>query len=204
MRKKLMARHEVILMDKVLEEKLSDHSLSNTRSTSQFSGIVFKRGQFNRAYRERFFVLKDEVLEYFEDRKAYLTQNRGDLVLSRHARLKGLISTKNIKVTPATPEGVQKSNDGYHFTMTTEAGRKMECACENAAERDLWVHMLLKTQSTDGTEVNDSISKNFAKLLSKNVKFLCAAGAPLHKNCHSQTKILLACGRNACLLSYRL
>ncbi len=32
-------------------------------------GHVKKRGQVNAAYKGRFFVLKDDVLEYYEDKK---------------------------------------------------------------------------------------------------------------------------------------
>ena len=32
-------------------------------------GNVKKRGQVNAAYKGRFFVLKDDVLEYYEDKK---------------------------------------------------------------------------------------------------------------------------------------
>ncbi len=72
-------------------------------------GKVKKRGgQFNTSYNGRFFVLKDDDLEYYEDKKAYLTKKSGGL--------KGSISTENITVTPGTPGGVLVSNNGYHFT----------------------------------------------------------------------------------------
>jgi hypothetical protein len=111
---------------------------------------VKKRGQLNTAFKQRYFVLKDEMLKYYEDKKAYLTNKRGGL--------KGSTSTKNITVTPATPKGLKLSKDGYHFTVTTgtmqaldqkklyKHGKVIECACESVVERDMWVHKLQESQ----------------------------------------------------------
>jgi hypothetical protein len=124
-------------MPKKMDENISAES-GLWSDAIKFYGKVKKRGQLNTAYKERFFVLKDEVLEYYEDKKAYLTKKRGGL--------KGSVSTKNITVTPATLEGVQESNGAYHFTLATEAGKTIECTCESKAERDLWVHELQEGQ----------------------------------------------------------
>ena len=109
-----------------------------------------KRGQLNIAFKQRYFVLKDKMLEYYEDQKAYLTNKRGGL--------KGSTSTKNITVTPATPKGLKLSKDGYHFTVTTGTmqaldqkklyihGKVIQCACESVVERDMWVHKLQESQ----------------------------------------------------------
>ena len=109
-----------------------------------------KRGQLNIAFKQRYFVLKDKMLEYYEDQKAYLTNKCGGL--------KGSTSTKNITVTPVIPKGLKLSKDGYHFTVTTGTmqaldqkklyihGKVIQCACESVVERDMWVHKLQESQ----------------------------------------------------------
>ena len=111
-----------------------------------------KRGQLNIAFKQRYFVLKDEMLEYYEDQKAYLTNKRGGL--------KGSTSTKNITVTPATPKGLKLSKDGYYVTTSRLPqaqckrlikrnyihGKVIQCACESVVERDMWVHKLQESQ----------------------------------------------------------
>lgn len=42
---------------------------SSTNVRILLEGNVKKRGQVNAAYKGRFFVLKDDVLEYYEDKK---------------------------------------------------------------------------------------------------------------------------------------
>jgi hypothetical protein len=93
-------------------------------------GVVKKRG-LNAAYKTRFLVLSDAMLEYYEDEKAYHVENEGGL--------KGSIPTRIVKVTSV----FNKSNDGYHFTIEdTCNGKLIECACEDAKSRDMWVQKI--------------------------------------------------------------
>lgn len=93
---------------------------------------VKTRGQSNTSFKTICVVLNEGMLEYYEDERSYLfNKKRG---------LKGSIQTKNIKITSATFSGVDVSNDGYHFTIEdTSSGKLIECACEDAQSRDLWV-----------------------------------------------------------------
>ena len=98
-------------------------------------GAAKKRGQINTAYKTRFLVLTDAVLEYYEDEEAYLVGNE--------AGPKGSIPARDIKVKTSTPSGVDQSKDGYHFTIVnTSSGKVIEFACSDAAGRDVWVRKI--------------------------------------------------------------
>jgi hypothetical protein len=104
-------------------------------SVGHHMGVIKKRGQFNTAFKSRFLVLSDDMLEYYEDEKAYLVKKEGGL--------KEPIPTRNVNVTPATRSGADKTNDGYHFTIeNTSNGKLIECACEDAESRDMWVQKI--------------------------------------------------------------
>jgi hypothetical protein len=114
--------------------KLSESRKGRLDPSVGHMGVVKKRGHFNAAYKTRFLVLSDAMLEYYEDEKAYHVQNEGR---------KGSMPTRNAKVTSATLSGAIKSNDGYHFTIEdTSNGKLIECACEDAKSRDIWVQKI--------------------------------------------------------------
>jgi hypothetical protein len=99
-------------------------------------GVAKERGQINTADKHRFLVLSDVMLEYYEDPNAYLADTEGGL--------KGSIPVREIKVTPATPSGVDISQEGHHFTIETNSqGKRIEFACEDADGRDMWVQKIL-------------------------------------------------------------
>jgi hypothetical protein len=106
------------------------------RPGSSHMGFVKKRvlkrgGQVNTAFNPRFFVLSEGMLEYYDDEKTYLVEKVGGL--------RGSIPTRNIKVK----SGADKSNDGYLFTIEdTSSGKLIECACEDAQDRDMWVQKI--------------------------------------------------------------
>ena len=105
-------------------------------------GVVKKRGQVNKAYKERVFALDKDTLEYYAWSPAHASSTSAD----NHAysnrmhdisSMKGCLSTRDLKVTPATTDGVESSRDGYHFSIEDiSSGKIIECACENAIFRD--------------------------------------------------------------------
>jgi hypothetical protein len=106
-------------------------------------GVVKKRSQIKLVYKQYYFVLKHDILEYHEDQMAYITNKDGGL--------KGSISTNKIHVAKFTSNGINKSNDGYHFNVTNKKDATiMECACEDAAGRDMWVQVLQNSIGEDG------------------------------------------------------
>jgi hypothetical protein len=139
-------------------------------------GVVKKRGQINPSYKERFFVLDNDVLEYYDDVHGYLEDDklrlagrdvnrgsmkgadkRGSFNSSLNFELtqqnfsfrqpkghgKGALLTKHLQVSRGTPSGVDKSNDGYHFTVEcTLSNKKIECACADEEGRNMWVRKI--------------------------------------------------------------
>jgi hypothetical protein len=133
-------------------------------------------GQINTCYKERFFVLDNDVLEYYDDVHGYLederlrlagrdvnrvnirsSDRRGSYNSSLNFELthqnlsfrqtkghgKGALLTKLLKVSSGTPNGMDKSNDGYHFTVTcTSSDKKIECACADEEGRNMWVRKI--------------------------------------------------------------
>jgi hypothetical protein len=80
-----------------------DFAGSRTGSrTARLQGNVKKRGQVNPAYKQRFFVLTDDELCYFENEKAYLENHKGGL--------RGSIPIMHVRVTRCTPKGVYASS----------------------------------------------------------------------------------------------
>ena len=56
---------------------------------------------------------------------------------------KGALLTKHLKVSSGTRNGVDKSNDGYHFTVEcTLSDKKIECACADEEGRNMWVRKI--------------------------------------------------------------
>jgi hypothetical protein len=103
--------------------------------TAVWESSRLRRGQFKTDFQTCFLVLSNATLEYYEDEKSYLAANEGGL--------KGSIPTKNLSVTPATPSGVDKSNDLYHFTIKCTSNDKViECACTDAEARGIWVQKI--------------------------------------------------------------
>jgi len=102
-------------------------------------GIVKKRGRFNTSYKERFFVLTSDVLEYYDDIQVYLANMSERL----GTKVKVSLSTRHLKVSPGTPTGVDNSSDGYHFTIESTFDSKVfECACKDKDGRDMWVRKI--------------------------------------------------------------
>ena len=111
-------------------------------------GVVKKRGQVNKAYKERVFTLDKDSLEYY----AWSPADDSSTSADNHAyfnrmhdisSMKGCLSTRDLKVTPATTDGVESSSDGYHFSIEViSSGKIIECACENAIFRDTWVSQI--------------------------------------------------------------
>jgi hypothetical protein len=104
-------------------------------------GVVKKCGQFNAAFKNCFLVLSDAMLEYYEDEKTYLVEKQDGLKARTGgwAEDRGSIPTRNVKVI----SGAEKSNDGYLFTIEdTSNGKLIECACEDAQGRDMWVQKI--------------------------------------------------------------
>ncbi len=108
--------------------------------------LMKKRGQIDTAWKSRFFVLNlsENVLEYWEDEMDYDTHKK------KRQRGSVLLSTGNIKVTSATPNGNDESDEGYHFTLTSDdhafldryPSKMLECACETAEARDMCVQKI--------------------------------------------------------------
>ena len=63
-----------------------------------------KRGQMNKAYKTRFFVLIDAMFEYYWDENSYFVEKEGGLSI-----LRGSIPARDMKVTTATKSGHDKS-----------------------------------------------------------------------------------------------
>jgi hypothetical protein len=95
-----------------------------------------RRGQFNTVFQTCFLVLSNAMLECYEDEQTY--------GVAKESGLKRSIPTKNLSVTPATPSGVDKSNEGYHFTIKCTSNDKVviECACTDAEVRAVWVQKI--------------------------------------------------------------
>ena len=95
-----------------------------------------RRGQFNTAYQTCFLVLNNAMLECYEDEQTYC--------VAKESGLKRSIPTKNLIVTPATPSGVDRSNEGYHFTIKCTSNDKIviECASTDAEVRAMWVQKI--------------------------------------------------------------
>jgi hypothetical protein len=91
-----------------------------------------------------FFVLTDEMFEYYEDENSYLAE--------KERGLRGSIPARNIKVSNGTPRGHDKTRDGYHFTIeNTSNGRVVECACQDAQGRDMWLEKIQACITTRDT-----------------------------------------------------
>ena len=125
-------------IDKKLAKEDAKELLRNIvcplRQSINHMGVV-KTRQSNTAFKTICVVLNEGMLEYYEDERSYL--------FNKERGLKGSILTKNIKITSATFSGVDESNDGYHFTIEdTSSGKLIECACEDAQSRDLWVEKI--------------------------------------------------------------
>ncbi len=119
-------------IDEAAAREVHDNSL---RPHISHMGTAKKRGHVYTAYKTRFLVLTDAVLEYYEDEEAYLVGNE--------AGPRGSIPARDIKVKTSTPCGVDQSKDGYHFTIVnTSSGKVIEFACSDAAGRDVWVRKI--------------------------------------------------------------
>jgi len=98
------------LLSALVKEEATDKKceVRPARQGSSHMGFVKKRGveaessvdfessvggQVNTAFKTRFFVLSEGMLEYYEDEKTYLVEKAGGL--------RGSIPTRNIKVTLA-------------------------------------------------------------------------------------------------------
>ena len=82
------------------EEKTDGECFAGNRTTHQ--GNVKKRGQGNTAYKQRFFVLRDDALYYYTNEKDYLDKVESGC--------KGAIPMKSIKVKRGTPKGAYNSS----------------------------------------------------------------------------------------------
>ena len=85
-----------------------DFAGSRTESrTARHQGPVKKRGFLNPAYKQRFFVLTDDELCYFENERAYLENHKGGL--------RGSIPIIQVRVTRCTPKGVYASRHSTRY-----------------------------------------------------------------------------------------
>jgi len=124
--------------------------------------------QVNTSYQERFFVLNHDVLEYYDDCSVYL-QSQMERVGSKSkvSKFKGTLSTRDLKVSPGTQNGVNQSRDGYHFTIESKFDAKIiECACTDKETRDKWVQKI--------REASAAVMQEVAHCLFKRMYFLCA------------------------------
>jgi len=100
-------------------------------------------GQVNTSYKDRFLVLNHDVLEYYEDVATYIQGNTGTNLVSK---VKGSLYVRCLQVSPSAQDGVNKSSDGYHFTLTyQESGfspKIIEFACMDEEGRDKWVQKI--------------------------------------------------------------
>jgi Ca2+-binding EF-hand superfamily protein len=120
---------------KVLTKEEVQKELSPERPNVRHMGVVKKRGQMNKSYKTRFFVLTDAMFEYYLDENSYFVEKEGGL--------RGSISARDMKVTTATKSGHDKTRDGYHFTIeNTSNGKVVECACEDAEGREMWLQTI--------------------------------------------------------------
>jgi hypothetical protein len=117
---------------------------AGTMSGPQLRGTMLRCEQINTPYKPRFFVLTDEMFEYYEDETSYLAEKEGGL--------RGSIPARNIKVSNGTPRGHDKTRDGYHCTTeNTSNGRVVECACQDAQGRDMWLEKIQACITTRDT-----------------------------------------------------
>jgi hypothetical protein len=137
---KQLEKDETFDMDcSSIEEAVSGLTAISNKS---HKGVVKKR-HLNTTFKSRYFVLSNEILEFYEDERAYIAVSG---LTGKKGGRKGSISIPDVKVTSGTPSGADKSDDGYHFTMEETdgkgKGKVTVCACENAAGRDMWVQKI--------------------------------------------------------------
>jgi hypothetical protein len=83
--------------------------------------MVYKRGHFNKHFRQRFFVLKEGVVHYYKLEDMVVDHDNMYCTESSHVR--GSISCKGLKVEPMDAArhrfGDKKADRiGFHFVMT--------------------------------------------------------------------------------------
>jgi hypothetical protein len=124
--------------------------LDNEKSIGR-CGFVKKKGQYNSSYKDRFLVLNKDGIEYFEDVQAYIASQIQRAGTKLH---KGSLSIRTLKVSSGTPNGVDKSCDGYHFTIESTVGAKaIECACMDEQGRNMWVRKIQEAMEASKQQV---------------------------------------------------
>ena len=96
-----------------------------------YEGIVRKRGQINPDFKPRQFQLSEGMLRYFEIVESTFSEQLVE---------KGSLGCKGMVVTLPTEE--KPTEHGFAFTIISAHGKKIECAVDNARERDQWVEKL--------------------------------------------------------------
>jgi hypothetical protein len=96
-------------------------------------GGVRKRGQLNTAYKQRCFVLfTDCTLKYFKDEKTY--EHKQPLLWLREMPMHISLRLEQSK----------ENDTGTHlsFTLMDATRKQIECSCDSAQARDLWVEAI--------------------------------------------------------------
>ena len=93
-------------------------------------GAVRKRGQLNTAYKQRWFVLfTDGTLKYFKDQKTY----------EHNQPCSGTVECQGLAVYAS-----KEIDIGTHFgfTLMDATQKQIQCSCESAQARDMWVEAI--------------------------------------------------------------
>ena len=93
-------------------------------------GMMRKRGRINSAYQDRFFVLADGTLTYYDSERAY----------AKGCRAKGSmnVSAANLR-SQQVADGARRE---FEWVLHDEVtGRTLECACFSAQDRDKWLQV---------------------------------------------------------------
>jgi len=97
-------------------------------------GVVSKRGQLNRRWVERYFVLLDDgIILYYRDREG---REGGEDAY-------GWLSCQHLTVSVPSrsqlPSSSSMSQRRFEFVVTDAQGKRIECAVDGEAARDRWV-----------------------------------------------------------------
>jgi len=96
----------------------------------RYEGEVGKRGQLNRAFQPRYFVIQDEAVAYYKDQ----------LVFASGLKPQGVIACKDLKVKAASGKD---GFEGFAFILSSHhSGKQIICSVPTPRERASWVSQL--------------------------------------------------------------
>jgi hypothetical protein len=103
------------------------------QSAQHKSGRMWKRGRVNKAFKTRFFVLKNNCLSYYH--------TEGDVNAIRSDRL-GEMSCYGMRVENGEGHCRIQGKLCFEFSLTDVNARTLFLACETSTERDQWLRAL--------------------------------------------------------------